>query len=120
MKNLDSEQIVIVSLLLIGWAVWTVWRQLFLPALVVVVGLLLVMAGWHPAPAPVPVVSRPSSAAHQVVRIAPVKVLLARTPVFPANTISTTLSELPVIPTDLSPAVRRQIRASLGCLKSEA
>lgn len=119
MKNLDSEQIVIVSLLLIGWAVWTVWRQLFLPALVVVVGLLLVMAGWHPAPAPVPVVSRSSSAAHQVVRIAPVKVL-ARTPVFPANTISTTLSEPPVIPTDLLPAVRRQIRTRQDRLSRQA
>lgn len=51
-SQIDSERVVIASALLVGGAIWTAWRHLILPALVAVCGLLLVLAGWRPEPAP--------------------------------------------------------------------
>lgn len=52
MKPIDSERVVLGSALLVGWAIWTAWRHLILPALIAGGGLLLVMTGWRPEPAP--------------------------------------------------------------------
>lgn len=53
-SRIDSERVVLGSALLVGWAIWTAWRHLILPALIAGGGLLLVMTGWRPEPAPVP------------------------------------------------------------------
>lgn len=118
MKNLDSERIVIGSFLLIGWAISTVWRDLILPALVAGGALLLLASGWHPAPspAPAPVEGRPASTATHAAMATPVVLhpAPARTTGGPlVNTISTTLSELPEITSDLPASVRSQIRTAI-------
>lgn len=51
-SRVDSERVVIASALLVGWAIWTAWRHLILPALIAGGGLLLVVNGWRPEPAP--------------------------------------------------------------------
>lgn len=51
-SRINSERVVIASTLLVGWAIWTAWRHLILPALIAGGGLLLVATGWQPKPAP--------------------------------------------------------------------
>lgn len=122
-SRVDSERVVIASALLVGWAIWTAWRHLILPALIAGGGLLLLAAGWRPEPAPVPYSSAAMVLAEQ--RAIGVEAvpwvehpqLLEDTPenmfqLWDGRRLrsgTTTVEELP-------PAVRQQIRASLAAL----
>jgi hypothetical protein len=100
-SRIDSERVVIASALLVGWAIWTVWQHLILPALIAGGGLVLMAAGWRPEPAPVPY----SSAAIALAEQWAMEAISAR--VRRAAVICPSPSP------DLSPAVRRQKRKRL-------
>lgn len=143
-SRIDSERVVIASALLVGWAIWTAWRHLILPALIAGGGLLLVVTGWRPEPAPVPVGGLPpvqvrqgepaslrvASDAVQWVQVLPSadQPLSKRVPFVGEPMLEVWSHDLDGEPTlqnvtpspDLPPAVRRQIRASLDRLSREA
>jgi hypothetical protein len=102
--------VVIASALLVGWAVWTAWRHLILPALIAVGGLVVLAACHLPEPTPVPVVALLPAQVEvvPVITTDPVQIPLR----------STQLDTLPS--QDLPPAVRQRIRASLDRLSREA
>jgi hypothetical protein len=108
--RIDSERVVIASALLVGWAVWTAWRHLILPALIAVGGLVVLAACHLPEPTPVPVVALLPAQVDvvPVITTDPVQIPLR----------STQLDTLPS--QDLPPAVRQRIRASLDRLSREA
>ena len=101
-SRIDSERVVIASALLVGWAIWTAWRHLILPALIAGGGLVLLAAGWRPEPALVPVGVLP-----------PVQVEVVPVMTDPVQ-IPQRIPQLDILPSpDLPPAVRRQKRKSL-------
>lgn len=108
-SRIDSERVVIASALLVGWAIWTAWRHLILPALIAGGGLLLLAAGWRPEPAPVPVGVLP-----------PMQVEVVPVMTDPVQ-IPQRIPQLDILPSpDLPPAVRQQLRATLDRLSRQA
>jgi hypothetical protein len=141
-SRVDSERVVIASALLVGWAIWTAWRHLILPALIAGGGLVLLAAGWRPEPAPVPVGVLPpmkvrkgepaslrlASDAVQWVQVLPPadQPLSKRVSFEPMLEVwshdldgEPTLQNVTTVK-DLPPAVRQQIRASLDRLSRDA
>ncbi|MEB3317171.1 MAG: hypothetical protein VKO39_03400 [Cyanobacteriota bacterium] len=59
MKHTTTEEVILASCLLVGWATWTILRHLLIPALALLLALLLAVVGWQPeqaqaSPEPVP------------------------------------------------------------------
>lgn len=118
-SRIDSERVVIVSALLIGWALWTAWRHLILPALIAGAGLLLLATGWRPEPAPVPYSSAAMALAACPV-IDPVIDGAMESMVISARVRRAAIGLALHAPSpDLPPAVRQQIRASLDRLSRD-
>jgi hypothetical protein len=108
-SRIDSEHVVIASALLVGWAIWTAWRHLILPALIAGGGLVLLAAGWRPEPAPVPY----SSAAIALAEQWAIDMIALESMAISARVRRAAVGFRPSPSPDQPPAVQRQKRKCL-------